>query len=98
MIRLGAALLYALALCIVTPLLAQDYPNRPSREIATTIAGGISDVFLRALGESLHQRLGQPLVVENRAGGNMIIGARACAEAAPDGYTLCGSPGEPHTY
>jgi tripartite-type tricarboxylate transporter receptor subunit TctC len=66
--------------------------------IVTTSPGGISDVFLRALGEQLHQRLGQPIVVENRAGGNMIIGARACAEAPPDGYTLCVMPGEPLTY
>src|SRR5439155_15085167 len=98
MIRLCAALGYALALCIATPAYAQDYPNRPIRVIVTTSPGGISDVFLRALGDALHQRLGQPLVVENRAGGNMIIGARACAEAAPDGYTLCVMPGEPLTY
>src|SRR3954466_8547742 len=81
-----------------SPAQAQDYPARPIRVIVTTSPGGISDVFLRALGEQLHQRLGQPLVVENRAGGNMIIGARACAEAAPDGYTLCVMPGEPLTY
>jgi len=98
MARLCAAPLYALALCIATPALAQDYPNRPIRVIVTTSPGGISDVFLRALGEALHQRLGQPFVVENRAGGNMIIGARACAEAAADGYTLCVMPGEPLTY
>ena len=78
--------------------LAQDYPNRPIRVIVSTSPGGISDVFLRALGEGLHQRLGQPFIVENRAGGNMIIGARACAEATPDGYTLCVMPGEPLTY
>jgi tripartite-type tricarboxylate transporter receptor subunit TctC len=95
-----ASFLYlaALALVFATPALAQDYPNRPIRVIVTTSPGGISDVFLRALGEALHQRLGQPLVVENRAGGNMIIGARACAEATPDGYTLCVMPGEPLTY
>jgi len=81
-----------------SPAQAQDYPARPIRVIVTTSPGGISDGFLRALGEQLHQRLGQPLVVENRAGGNMIIGARACAEAAPDGYTLCVMPGEPLTY
>jgi tripartite-type tricarboxylate transporter receptor subunit TctC len=88
----------AVALQIATSALAQDYPSRPIRVIVTTSPGGISDVFLRALGEALHQRLGQPLVVENRAGGNMIIGARACAEAAPDGYTLCVMPGEPLIY
>src|SRR5262249_53777362 len=78
-----APCLLALALspAALSPADAQDYPNRPIRVIVTTSPGGISDVFLRALGESLHQRLGQPIVVENRAGGNMIIGARACAEA-----------------
>ena len=88
----------AAALRVVTCALAQDYPSRPIRVIVTTSPGGISDVFLRALGEALHQRLGHPLVVENRAGGNMIIGARACAEAVPDGYTLCVMPGEPLIY
>jgi tripartite-type tricarboxylate transporter receptor subunit TctC len=87
-----------LVACALSPAYAQDYPNRPIRVIVTTSPGGISDVFLRALGEALHQRLGQPLVVENRAGGNMIIGARACAEAAADGYTLCVMPGEPLIY
>ena len=90
-----ASCLLALALL---PAHAQDYPNRPIRVIVTTSPGGISDVFLRALGDGLYARLGQPIVVENRAGGNMIIGARACAEAPPDGYTLCMMPGEPLTY
>src|SRR5689334_21741641 len=96
--RLLFAWCAAILLTIATPVLAQDYPNRPIRVIVTTSPGGISDIFLRALGEPLHQRLGQPLVIENRAGGNMIIGARACAEAPPDGYTLCVMPGEPLTY
>src|SRR5215471_1116457 len=95
MLRLIVSCLVA---CALSPAYAQDYPNRPIRVIVTTSPGGISDVFLRALGEALHQRLGQPLVIENRAGGNMIIGARACAEAAPDGYTLCVMPGEPLIY
>jgi tripartite-type tricarboxylate transporter receptor subunit TctC len=94
----GATLLAALALSTASPVSAQDYPARPIRVIVTTSPGGISDIFLRSLGEQIHQRLGQPLVVENRAGGNMIIGARACAEAPPDGYTLCVMPGEPLTY
>jgi tripartite-type tricarboxylate transporter receptor subunit TctC len=84
-------------LCAV-PAAAQTYPNRPIRVIVTTSPGGLSDVFVRALSEPLHKRLGQPVVVENRAGGFMILGARACAEAAPDGYTLCVMPGEPLTY
>jgi tripartite-type tricarboxylate transporter receptor subunit TctC len=80
------------------PASAQSYHTRPIRVIVTTSPGGISDVFVRALSEPLHKRLGQPVVVENRAGGFMILGARACAEATPDGYTLCVMPGEPLTY
>lgn len=75
--------------------LAQDYPTRPIRVIATSSAGGTSDIFMRALADELHKSLGQPLIVENRPGGAFNIGARACAEAAPDGYTLCIIPGEP---
>jgi tripartite-type tricarboxylate transporter receptor subunit TctC len=93
------ALILAFALQqVVSPAAAQDYPNRTIRIIVTTSPGGISDIFTRAVGEPLHARLGQPIVVENRPGGNMIIGARACAEAPPDGYTLCVMPGEPLTY
>jgi tripartite-type tricarboxylate transporter receptor subunit TctC len=93
--RVGA-LLAALALLSVPPTgVAQDYPTRPVRVIATSSAGGTSDIFMRALAEELHKRLGQPFIVENRPGGAFNIGARACAEAAPDGYTLCIIPGEP---
>jgi tripartite-type tricarboxylate transporter receptor subunit TctC len=89
--------LFALA-ATASPAAAQDWPNRPIRVIVTTSPGGISDVFVRALSEPLHKALGQPIVVENRSGGFMIIGARGCAEAAPDGYTFCVMPGEPLTY
>jgi tripartite-type tricarboxylate transporter receptor subunit TctC len=88
----------AAAQLLPCPAAAQEYPTRPIRIIVTTSPGGISDVFVRALSEPLHQRMGQPIVVENRAGGFMILGARACADAAPDGYTLCVMPGEPLTY
>ncbi|HKA78410.1 MAG TPA: tripartite tricarboxylate transporter substrate binding protein [Xanthobacteraceae bacterium] len=74
---------------------AQDYPTRPIRVIATSSAGGTSDIFMRALADELHKGLGQPFIVENRPGGSFNIGARACAEAPPDGYTLCIIPGEP---
>ena len=63
--------------------------------IAVTSAGGTSDIFMRALADELHKGLGQPIVIENRPGGAFNIGARACAEAAPDGYTICILPGEP---
>src|SRR5262245_56947336 len=73
---------------------AQDYPARPIRVIATSSAGGTSDIFIRALGEVLHKRLGQPVVIDNRPGGAFNIGTRACVEAAPNGYTICIIPGE----
>jgi tripartite-type tricarboxylate transporter receptor subunit TctC len=90
------ALLVAFALLAPTwEAVAQDYPTRPVRVIATSSAGGTSDIFMRALADELHKSLGQPFIVENRPGGAFNIGARACAEAPPDGYTLCIIPGEP---
>jgi tripartite-type tricarboxylate transporter receptor subunit TctC len=74
------------------PALAQSYPTKPVRVITTSSAGGISDIFIRIVGDELHKRWGQPLVIENRAGGQFNIGARACADAAPDGYTICIMP------
>jgi tripartite-type tricarboxylate transporter receptor subunit TctC len=72
------------------PAAAQDnWPTRPVRAITTTSAGGLSDIFMRALGEELHRKWGQPLIIENRPGGAMNVGTRACAEANPDGYTIC---------
>lgn len=87
------SIIAAIALCAVggfaTPAAAQDWPSKPIRAITTTSPGGLSDVFMRALGEELRARLGQPVIVENRPGGGMNIGTRACAEATPDGYTVC---------
>ena len=77
---------------------AQDYPTRPVRAIVAVGPGGTGDVVTRVIGEELYKRWGQPVVVENRAGGASNIGARACAEAAPDGYTICIMPGEPLAY
>jgi len=78
--------------------LAQDYPTRPIKALTTTSAGGISDIFMRALGDELHKRWGQPIVVDNRPGGMQNLGARACAEAPPDGYTICILNAEPLAY
>ena len=91
-----AAVLAAAFLC--APAAAQDYPSRPIRVITVTSAGGTSDIFMRALADELHKSLGQPIVIENRPGGAFNIGARACAEAPPDGYTICILPGEPLAY
>jgi tripartite-type tricarboxylate transporter receptor subunit TctC len=77
---------------------AQDYPTRSIRVLTTTSAGGISDIFMRALGEELRVRLGQPIVFENRPVGMQNVGARACTEAAPDGYTICIINADPLVY
>jgi hypothetical protein len=77
------------ALAGASPALAQDFPSKPIRVIASSAAGGISDIFMRTVGEELNRRWGQPIVIENRAGGGMNIGGRACAEAPPDGTTIC---------
>jgi tripartite-type tricarboxylate transporter receptor subunit TctC len=71
------------------PAFAQDYPNKPVHVITTTSAGGLSDIFMRGLGDELSKRWGQPLIIENRPGGSQNIGTRACIESQPDGYTIC---------
>ena len=73
---------------------ALDYPTKPVRVITATSAGGTSDIFIRALGEEFQKRTGQPLIVENRSGGGMNIGGKACADAPNDGYTICILPNE----
>lgn len=77
---------------------AQDWPTRPIRALTTTSPGGISDVFMRALGEKLRERLGHPIVIENRPGGMQNVGARACQDSAPDGYTICIINADPLIY
>ncbi len=83
------SLLAALLALGAGPASADDYPNRPIHVLTTSSAGGISDIFMRVLGEELHKNLGQPLIIENKPGGAGNIGARTCTEAAPDGYTIC---------
>ena len=84
----------AIALAAPSPASAQAYPSKPIRVITANSAGGTSDIFVRALGDELQKRLGQPIVVENRSGGGMNIAGRACAEAANDGYNICILPNE----
>jgi tripartite-type tricarboxylate transporter receptor subunit TctC len=88
------ALFAAAVVAAAHPALADTYPSKPIRVITANSAGGTSDIFVRALGEELQKRLGQPIVIENRSGGGMNIGGRACAEAPNDGYAICILPGE----
>lgn len=81
----AAAVLFVLCVSVQ----AQDYPARPVRIVIPLAAGGGGDIFTRALADELQKAWGSPVIVENRPGGSQNVGARACAEAAPDGYTIC---------
>jgi tripartite-type tricarboxylate transporter receptor subunit TctC len=94
----GRAVLAVVLQLVAWPAAAQDYPTRPVKAIVAVGAGGTGDIVMRVLGEELYRRWGQPVVVENRPGGASNIGARACADAPPDGYTICMMPGEPLAY
>ena len=90
-----AALLIASGASAQDP--AADYPNRPIKIIVCVPAGGGVDTVTRVIAEGLHQKLGQPVVVENRAGASGNIGAEAVFTADPDGYTLLAAQPAPLT-
>jgi len=77
--------------------LAADYPNTPIKIIVSVPAGGGVDTVTRIVAEGLHQRLGQPVVVENRAGAAGNIAAEFVATSEPDGYTLLAAQPAPLT-
>jgi len=80
----------AAACALAAPLAAQEaWPSRPIRIIVPFGAGGTTDLTARVVAVPLAQRLGQPVVVENRAGAGGNVGSDACAKSPPDGYTLC---------
>lgn len=76
---------------------AQSYPNKPVRLIVPFPAGGATDLFARTLSQKISEKLGQPLVVENRPGAGGTLGSDLAAKATPDGYTLLLSTSSTHS-
>ena len=83
--RLFPAAVLALAAMVAT---AQEYPNRQIRFVVPAPAGGAPDAIARLVGQRLADRLGKQVVVDNRGGGNGVIGSELVARAAADGYTI----------
>src|SRR6478752_7593707 len=90
LVRLAAAV--AAGLCVAgsaaSSSWAQTWPDKPIRFFVPFPAGGSSDAVARAMQPALEKTLGQPVVVENRAGAGGMLGVDAVAKAAPDGYTI----------
>lgn len=84
-----ALLLLAACLTLAGPAAAQPaWPTRPVTILVPYVAGGPSDILARAVAHALQPAIGQPVVVENRPGGNGAVAAALAAHAAPDGHTL----------
>ena len=86
-IRIGRLALFALAMA-ASSAFAQTYPDRPIKVVVPWPAGGIADVVGRIITTKLADRLGQPIVIENRTGANGIVGATAAKNAPADGYNI----------
>jgi tripartite-type tricarboxylate transporter receptor subunit TctC len=101
--RLTAWLVALAALVLACAAGAQPYPNKPIRVIVPFPPGDAGDILARLIGPKMSERMGQPVVVENRAGASGQIGLEVLKNAAPDGYTIgIGQGGNlvvaPHTY
>ena len=89
--KMRQAILLSMAAALVLPLQpapAQTYPSKPIRFVAPQPPGGTFDYAVRMLGEQLQRSLGQPVVVENKAGAGNLMGFEYVAKQSPDGYTI----------
>jgi tripartite-type tricarboxylate transporter receptor subunit TctC len=87
--RRFAPCLFALAaLVTATSALGQAYPSKPIRWLVPYPAGGGSDFLARTIGQAVSEQIRQPVIIENKAGGNTAIAATETARSAPDGYTI----------
>jgi tripartite-type tricarboxylate transporter receptor subunit TctC len=78
--------------CLACSAYADQYPSRSVRVVVAAPPGGLTDIVARSISQFLHEKLGQPFVVENIAGASNTIGAVQVARSAPDGYTLLVNP------
>lgn len=85
------------AAAVALPAKAQAWPSQPIRLVVTFPPGGASDIVARAIGPALSEKLGQPVVIENRPGAGSTIGAAQVAQSEPNGYTLLMSNSAPLT-
>jgi tripartite-type tricarboxylate transporter receptor subunit TctC len=88
MIRFALALLAALVVGGVASAQAQSYPSRPVKFVVPYPPGGAADILARLIGQRLSEKLGQPVVIENKPGAGTAIGTDAVAKSAPDGTTI----------
>src|SRR5690348_16354988 len=82
---------WILAACMLAATIdgwTQAFPSRPIRLVVAFSPGGIADTIGRSVGQKMSEKLGQPVVVENRSGAGGLVGAKYVAAAAHDGYTL----------
>lgn len=86
--NLAGIALAAAAVATAVPAQAQSFPSRPVRMVVPYPPGGANDIIARLLAPTLTRELGQNVIVDNRGGGNTLIGSEIVATSAPNGYTL----------
>lgn len=86
--RISSCLWVAASLLMPQGVAAQNWPAKPVRVVTAFAAGGSSDTMARLITEPLSAALGEPVIVDNRSGGNGVVGTSIVAQAAPDGYTF----------